>query len=440
MAKPDSVAYNTQNFYDKGTNFGNGPQSKTWFYDTAGIKAATAKKVYQQFASVTNMPLHNGREYRVKLWYPSWERTPYDETTSALIGGKKAWDSDFNKYGYISSRNLPDVTAETYGTDGVFPTATTFANNGKRLLEGEMQGNQTTLSSTILNAYIEKFGESLTYTKETVLFAEDQMEVIYREDLGGRANQLYEDLLQIDMLGTPNVMFAGPATSLATLGTGIGVGTPDPVTGTNAVEESYKINFDLIQKALKKLFINRAPKHTALLTGDVKIGTRPIPECYVAIVGPEIAIDLQNMVRGTTYEKHFVFTEAERYAGQTKLFDNEIGMINGIRFIVSETAMVERAAGAEVDAGYIGSLSYSESAVDQKNHFDIFPILIPCKDAFVTLSLVGQSKITFKHVTPDSVDKTDHFGAIGIFSYQFYYGTIITRPERLLRLNVLASA
>lgn len=441
--KPDSVVYNTKNWYDKGTNAANGTQNLTFYYDAAGIKAANAKKVYQQFADTRQMSKNRGREYRVDVWFHINDRPLYDDATTDVIGGQKKFDADFLKYGYITSRNIADVTADTYGTDGRFPTATTFANNGKRLLEGEREGNTVTIRKTTINAYLEKFGQSLDYTDEVRLFSEDNMQIKYREELGYAAGQLYEDLLQMDMLATPTQMYAGTATSLATLGAGIAQGTPDAVTGVNAIEESYKVSYELIQKVATKLFRNRAPKHTSLLKGSTNIGTTPVSACYVAIVGPEVKIDLENMVRGTTYEKSYCFDPVETYASQTQVIEGEFGRVNDIRFVLSETAMVARGAGAIVDGNYIGTLSHSviKNAQNQdEDRFDVFPILIPCKESFATISLQGEDKIKFYSKAPEDIDKTDRFGAIGFFAYKFWYASIITRPERLIRVNVLASA
>ncbi|HEG8169409.1 TPA: N4-gp56 family major capsid protein [Campylobacter coli] len=443
MAKPGSVAGDILNYYGNGANASQGPNNKTFYYDMAGIKAANRKKVYAQFADSRQMPQRHGKEYRVKVQIHSYDRMPYEETSLNTIGGKKTFTSDFSKLGYISGRNLADLTNYVYGSDGKDYTGGTYTNNGVRLLEGEGPANKFSLKDMTITTRFEKFGEMIEYTDEVVLFSEDPMQVRYREELGERANCLYEDLLQLELLATPTVMYAGTATSLETLGTGIGAGTPDPVTLTNAIEESYKINYGLIQKAVQKLFRNRAPKHTSILKGDVRIGTTPINAAYVAIVGPEVKLDIENMIRGVTYEKNFVFTPVYMYANQTTIMENEFGRVNDIRFIVSESAIVERGRGAVVDPGYTGRLSYTnvdKTGGGKENRFDVFPILIPCAGSFATIGLAGANKIEFMSLSPNDVSILNPFKTKGFFAYKFWFAALITRPERLLRINVLASA
>lgn len=435
---PTSVALKTPNFYDKGTNAGNGPNSQT-FYQIAGQKAAASKKVFQQFVTPLSLPQNSGRELRYSVFMPSYLRNPYDEASAAVIGGQKNFNTEFTKYGYLAQRDIKDVTAETFGTDGRFPTGTTFGNNGKRLLEGEMQGNQTTLSKVILNAFIEKFGESLTYTQEVLQFSEDKMLLQYREDLGGRAGQLYEDLLQLDMLATPTVFYSGAATSLSTLGTGIGEGLPDAVTQKNTIEESYKVNFGLFNRLFRIMNDYRVPRDTEVLTGDVKIGTQPIGECYVGIISSALIPDLIDMTRDATHSSQFVFTNVQEYAGQTTTLDGEIGRVGNFRFVVAERMMVGRGLGAEVDENYKGRLAHT-LCQDGKKRFDVFPILFPGKGAMGSITLIGNSNVTWHEKRAGEADKLDHYGAMGFISYHFWYGSILIRPERMVRVNVLASA
>ena len=443
MAIVQGVATDTLNYYGlDGSKASNGPVSHTFYYDRRGIEVANARKVYAQFADHRVMPLKHGKEFRVKVWHHSYERLPYTDQTQSTIGGDKVFTDDFNRLGYITGRDIADVSDGIYGSDGKYYLtngvgADAFTKNGARLLEGEGPTNKITLKSTTYNTKFEKFGKMLDYTEEVELFHEDFMQIRYREELAEDANRLFEDLLQLEMLATPTKMFAGTATSLATLGVGIGTGDPDPITQRNAVEDSYKINYGLIQKVVQKLYKNRVPKHTELLKGSVNIGTTPIGACYVAIIPPEVKIDLENMVRGATYEKKFAFTPVEQYASQGQLLEGEVGRVGELRFVVSETALIERGKGAEVDHGYIGSLSWTEVGGVKK--FDVFPILIPGKGSFATIGLTGVDKIKFMQSTPKDIEKTDPFGSNGFFSYKFWYAGILTRPERMLRIDVLAT-
>lgn len=470
MATQNNVAYNTLNNYNSGFNAANGYNNKLFYYDRAGIEAATSKKVFSQFASTREMPQKTGREYRVKVWHYSYERMPWAVQTGPMDTVTAQFNAEFQKKGYISSRDLSTVTSAIFGDLTKYPTFnldTTKWNNktddnvsthlaqesgltaegklfdgtdsdalkgvGKRIFEGQGISNRVTITSTTINAFINRFGEMLEYTEDIELFSEDSMVVRYREDMGRRANDINEDLDQLTMLQTPNKMFSGTATSLATMGTGIGKGEPDAVTGENAVEESFKINYKLLQKVVQRLGQYKVPKVTKMVTGSVNIDTKTVPPCYVAIVGDQVKLDIKNITRGKTYEKDFAFVGVEQYAKAGETFDGEFGKIDEVRFIHAPNMLMEAGKGAAVDTGYVGSLSQTNSK------FDVFPILFIGEDSFAKIMLQGAKNITFASEAPKP-RLEDPFGQRGFFSYKFWYGSIILRPERLLRLNVLASA
>ena len=433
----------TENYWGNGQNASIGKQNIEFYYQMASIKAASAKLVFSKFAESRLMPQKMGKEYRISVYHNIYDRLPYSDATWNDIN-KKDFSADFAKYGYLSSRDIADVTNAIYGGDGKGYTAGTYADNGKRLLEGEGAANKLTIKRSTFSAKIERFGEMIEYTNDALLFTDGNIRMMYSQQLGEAAAQLYEDLLQLDLLSTPNVMYAGTAISKATMGQGIGEGTPDAVTKRNAVEDSYRINYNLIQKMVDKLFRNRAPVPKTMLTGSTKIGTTPIGSSYIALVGPEVAIDLQNIVRGDLYERHFAFTPVEQYASQGDIIDGEIGRVNNMRFVRVERILREAGAGADVDPAYVGNLSYTEKTDTTNNtttkKFDLFPILIPCRGAFATIGLMGVDKIQFTQKAPGNIDSLDPYGQIGFFTYQFWYGSIILHPEWLLKTYVLASS
>ncbi len=220
------------------------------------------------------------------------------------------------------------------------------------------------------------------YTDEAVLFSEDPVQVKYREELGYLVNQANEDLIQRDMLSSAGIVInAGGNITKAQMGTTVAA------DGTN--EGLYKVSFDLIRKGVKALVRNRAQRHTEVVDGSTKIGTKPVNKAFYAIVGPEVKFDLETLTRGTSYEKEYVYVPAYQYAAAANVAEGEIGSMHDVRFIESEGALVDAGAGAAIPASYVGTLSHNGT------NFDVFPILIPTKGAFATVGLKGQGKVTF---------------------------------------------
>jgi N4-gp56 family major capsid protein len=396
------------NIYGNGTNTAsNGANTITHYYDKAGIKAANAVNVYSQFCDRKSMPQRMGKTFKISKW-----QHIYDLAQD---------DADFAAKGYLGRRSLADVT-------------TNLSNSGSAgtIAEGAGAVNKVTPTKITMETAVARYGFMIEYTDEVVLFSEDPVQVKYREELGYLVNQANEDLIQKDMLnGAGVVINAGGDITKAQMGSTIAA------DGTN--EELYKVSFDLIRKGVKALVRNRAKRNTEIVTGSTKIGTKPVNKAFYAIVGPEVKYDLESLTRGSgTYAEEYAYVPAYKYAGAANLAEGEIGSMHDVRFIESEGAMMEAAAGAVIPASYVGSLSYSNDGSDDR--FDIFPILFPTKGAFATLGLKGQGKVQFHAKAPSDVYLDNPYGTRGFFSANMWYAGLVLDETKLARINVLATA
>ena len=324
-------------------------------------------------------------------------------------------DADFAAKGYLTARTASSVS-----------TALTNAT----LAEGAGAVNQRTLTKITVEATLARYGEMIDYSDEVELFSEDYIQTRYREELGELANSRYEDLIQLDMLGTTTTMYSGVATSKATIGTGIATdGTGDA---------AWRVSYDLIRKGVRKLVRNRAKKNTQLVNGSTKIGTTPIAKAYYGIIDADVKADLENLTRGSAYETEFVYVPAHKYAGASTLAEGEVGSMHEVRFIESEGAVVYAQAGAAVPAGYVGNLAYT-GTIGTDAQFDVRAILFPTEGAFATVGLKGKGKIKFNAKSPSQVENANPYGTNGFFSYNFWYAGLILEEERLLAIYTAAS-
>jgi len=411
------------NVYGNGTNSTAGANTITHFYDKAGVKAANAVAVYAQFADRRSMPLHMGKTYKVSKWLHIFDR-------------EDGVDPEFATKGYLTARNITDVSSGL----------TTDAALG----EGAGAVNKRSIKKVTMETSFARYGEMIDYTDEVTMFSEDIMQVRYREELGLLANQRSEDLVQLDMLSTPNVMYSGNAASLKTVGV-------DSIAGNGSTDELSQINYDLIRKSVRKLVRNRAERNTSIVTGSTKVDTRTVNRAYYAIIGAEVKFDLENVVRGdaiTNGQTEYVYVPAYKYASATNLAEGEVGSMHDVRFIESESATVYRGAG-DVVGSYTGNLSNTthdaasaaalntftgtSDYADTEVRFDVFPILFPTKGSFATVGLKGNNKIKFRAQSPDVIELGNPYGTQGFFSYNMWYAGIILREERLLKVLVTAS-
>jgi N4-gp56 family major capsid protein len=409
------------------------------YYDKAGVKAANAVALYGQFADRRSMPLKMGLTYKVSKWLNFFVS---EEGVVAAFATKC----------YMTSRSITDVTA------GLTAAA---------LAEGAGSVNKQSIKKVTLDTTFARYGEMIDYTDEVEMFSEDAVQVHYREELGLLANRRNEDLVQLDMLSSTNIMYVGTATSLIT------VGGDTTTTGTDDADSM--VSYDLIRKAVRRLVRNRAQKNTSIVTGSTKIDTKTVNKAFYAIVGPEVKYDLEGVVKGNVTDNgttEYAYVPAYKYADAANLAEGEVGAMNDVRFIESESAVVYAGAGAvtvpaEASDNYAGLLSTTtyadedavvlvrptvwgraedaegavgDTATAGLEYFDVFPILFPTKGSFATVGLKGNGKIKFNAQAPSKIELANPYGTTGFFSYNMWYAGIILREERLLKMLVCASA
>ena len=423
------------NIYGNGTTTATaGANTITHYYNKAGVKAANEMNVYGQWADKESMPLKMGKTFKISKWLHIYDR----EVT----------DDDFATKGYLTARSVADVTAG-------------LANDAA-LAEGAGAVNKRSIKKVTIETSFARYGEMIDYTDEVEMFSEDAIQVRYREELGRLGNRRSEDLVQLDMLGTTNIMYAGTASSMATIGDDIALdGTEDAL---------FQVDYDYVRKASRRLVRNRAEKNTSIVTGSTKIDTRTINKAFYAIIGPEVKFDLEGLTRGSGSAEEFAYVPAYKYAGASNLAEGEVGAMHDVRFIESESALVYAGLGAfgsgwvndevgndikfateaEADAGgssatsafvsYVGSLSQTDIGLEGATKFDVFPLLFPTKGSFATVGLKGHGKIKFNAQSPAKVELGNPYGTQGFFSYNLWYAGIILREERLLKGLVAATA
>lgn len=408
-----------------------GQNTVVHYYDKAGIKSANAVSLYGQFADRRSMPLKMGTTYKVSKWLHIFDR-------------EDGVDADFATKGYMTSRSILDVSAGLAGT---------------ALSEGAGAQNKQTIKKVTIETNFARYGEMLDYTDEVEMFSEDMVQVHYREELGLLANRRNEDLIQLDMLTSTNMMYVGTATAIQLVGA-------DTTDVAGADDADSQVNYDLIRKGVRRLVRNRAEKNTSIVTGSTKIDTRTVNKAFYAIVGPEVKYDLENVVRGDVTANgatEYVYVPAYKYADATNLAEGEVGAMNDVRFIESESAVVYAGAGAVTPLAYTGTLATTtldaaaatalDAFVDTANgfvdsdvytdadvRFDVFPILFPTKGSFATVGLKGHGKIKFNSQAPSKIELSNPYGTQGFFSYNMWYAGLIIREERLLKILVCASA
>lgn len=271
-----------------------------------------------------------------------------------------------------------------------------------------------------LEGSIAKFGFFDEYTQESMDFdSDDELEMhINREMLRG-ANEITEDMLQIDLLNAAGVLrFGGAATSKAT-------------TSGNSGSVSLIDYADLMRLSID-LDNNRCPKSIKMITGSRMTDTKTLPSARALYIGSELIPLVKKM---TDLFNGQAFIGVEKYADAGNTLTGEIGQIDQFKIIVVPEMAHWAGAGAAVGT----NAGYRES--DSK--YDVFPMLVVGSGSFTTIGFQtdGKSvkfKIVHKKPGESMVTTADPFGETGLMSIKWYYGFMALRPEWLAVCHTVA--
>lgn len=325
------------------------------------------------------------------------------DAVTALNVGARSFQGSGNLYG--SSKDVGTIT-------GKLPN---LSENGGRV-------NRVGFTRLNLEGTFTKFGIFDEYTAESMNFDTDaELEMHVSRAMIHAANEMNEDMLQMDLLDAAGVIrFGGAAASRSQI-TGEG-GTPSVV--------SYE---DLMRTAID-LYNNRTPKHTTIIDGSRMVDTKTIDDAMFMHIGSELIPTVKKM---TDTFGNPAFVAARHYAASTTLARGEIGSIGDFRIIVVPEMMHWAGAGATETGANLG---YRATG----GKYDVYPMLVIGDRSFTTIGFQTdgkQVKFKIKHVKPESetaYGAHDPFGEKGFMSIKWYYGFMELRSERIALIETVA--
>ena len=375
-----------------------GPQLNTSYYHKKALIEARKEQFFSQLADTTNMPKNMGKTIKLFHYLPLLD------------------DANVNSQG-LDASGAVIANGNLYGSSKDVGTITTKL---PALSEAGGRVNRVGFTRVSLEGSIEKFGFFDEYTQESLDFdTDEELEMHVNREMVSGANEMTEDALQIDLLNAAGVIRYGGAATAAR-----------EITGEGAIPSVVDYN-DLMRLSID-LDNNRCPKHTKIITGTRIIDTKVLPASRVMYIGSELLPTVRKM-KDPFNNPAFIPVQQYAAAGDTLL--GEVGSIDQFRLVVVPEMMHWAGAGANVTV----NPGYRET-----NHkYDVYPMLVVGSEAFTTIGFQtdGKSvkfKITHKKPGPDSADRNDPYGETGFMSIKWYYGTLITRPERIALVKTVA--
>jgi len=392
--------------YGDGTNSSIGEQFNTFKWDKQSIIETAPERYFSQLSDVMNMPKHFGKKIKLYHYIPLLSDDNLNDQGIDATGAKIV---DGNVYG--SSKDIGTIV-------GKLPV----------LSEHGGQVNGVGYTRTTIEGSMANFGFHDTYTTESLDFDTDEnlQKNIRREAIRG-ASQMVEAQIQIDLLnGAGVISYGGEATSNA------------EITG-EAGSVISSPTYEGLLKMATMLDENKCPKNTKMITGSRYIDTRTISGSRFMFIGSELIPTLYKM-RDLFGEKAFI--EAHQYGaggniagGGTTLAHGEIGSIGQWRFILVPDMLRWEGAGAVETADNAG---YRATG----GKYDVFPMLAVGSESFTNIGFQTDSKNIkwiINTVSPkENMSETQPYAKVGVWSIEWYYGSLIKRPDHIALYKVVA--
>ena len=375
-----------------------GPQLNTSYYHKKALIEARKEQFFSQLADTTNMPKNMGKAIKLYHYLP-------------LLDDANINDQGIDAAGVISANGNLYGSSKDIGTISAKMPA--LSETGGRV-------NRVGFTRVAIEGTLEKFGFFDEYTQESLDFdTDEELEMHINREMVNGANEITEDALQIDLLSAAGVVRYG------------GAATSNKEVTAEGVTPSLVDYGDLMRLAID-LDNNRCPKHTKVITGTRIIDTKTINACRVMYIGSELIPTVRKMV-DSFGDAAFIPVQKYAAAGDTLL--GEIGCIDQFRLVVVPEMMHWAGVGATVTV----NPGYRET----NDKYDVYPMLVVGSESFSTIGFQTDGKtvkFAIKHAKPGSTESyaNDPYGETGFMSIKWYYGTLVTRPERIALVKTIA--
>ena len=413
-----------------------GIQLRKEYYKKGAMIEAVKEQYFQPLASVTAMPKHYGRKIKQYQFLPLLDDRNMNDQGIDATG---AYATKLN----AKTNNNPD--GNLYGSSKdiglIVDRLPLLSETGGRV-------NRVGYRRQVIEGSFEDVGFYHEFTKDSMDF--DTMDDLYQHmsrELVRGANQITEDVLQIDLInGAGNVRYSGLATSKLTMGA-LEIGKGDVVT------------YDDLQRLSIDLDNADCPRHTKMITGSRMVDTVTVGGGRIMYIGSEM---IPSFTKMTDFFGNPAFVEVQQYAyagdykKQSDMIFGEIGKVGAFRIVVVPKMLNFSGQGAEVlESNHFG-FRYSKqrkanasgagiggSYEAAKDAWNVYPCLVVGSESFTTIGFAsGGDSFKFKIITQmpgdSQANRDDPYGRTGFASIQWYYGTMVLRPERLAVIYSLA--
>lgn len=380
-------------------------QVNSFLWLRKSIIESRKEQYFLPLADMKNMPRHMGKTIKVYEYLP-------------LLDDRNVNDQGIDAAGavIVGSGNLYGSSRDIGTIQGKMPN---MNENGGRV-------NRVGFTRILIEGSMEEFGIFTEFTQDSIQFdSDDQLREHLSRELMTGAVQLTEAQVQMDLLANAGVnLYAGAAAA------------DDEVTGEGATPSV--VDYDTFSRMDQVLTENRTPRQTTIITGSRYIDTRVVPACRIAYIGSEL-VPLIKRLKDPFDNKAFI--EVQHYADAGNTLNGEIGSIDQFRIIQVPEMLHWAAAGNKATSANPGYRTANNALSEER--YNVYPILVVGDESFTAIGFqTDGKKINMNVMTrmygKEAMSSADPYGKTGISSITWYYGILVTRPQRIGLIKTVA--
>lgn len=291
-----------------------------------------------------------------------------------------------NKKTTIQWRRVKPWTASTVPLqEGVTPTARKF--------EYEK-----------VNTNLQQYGDLAELTDVIEDTAEDPVMLDASAEAGANVGRTKEQLTYATVRGGTNITYQN---------------------GTARTDVNTPPTLNKLRLVVQALERQKALKHTKVLDGSPKYGTKAIEAAYIAICHTDVKADIRNLPG---------FTPVAEYGTMKTVHELEFGCVEDVRFVCSaDLTPFQDAGGARAGSGTSMVSTSGTSA-------DVYPIIVFGQEAFGTVTLRGFGSVSPTILPANKPSKSDPMGQRGYIATKFWHAACRLNEMWLMRWEVAVTA
>lgn len=304
---------------------------------------------------------------------------------------------------------LPTLVLEKFAKAQKMPTnntdtikwrrTNTFSAATTPLQEG-ITPSSTNITFDDVEATLQEYGQFVTISSKVDDLHEDPVMQEAYEQCGENAGRTKEALIYGVVRSGTNVFYGN---------------------GSSRGDVNTALTLDKQRAVVRALRAQKAMPINKVLSGSEHYATEPIEGGYIGVGHTDLERDIRTLDG---------FVPVAKYGSRKPLCPEEIGAVEGIRYILS----------ADLDPWTGAGNSTANGMKVTSGNVDVYPLMYFGKDAYATVALRGKGAITPSIIPTSQLTKDDPLGQRGIVGWKMYHAAAILNDLWMVRLEVGATA